>query len=112
MSDCLFCRIVAGEIPADVVASDDRYLAFRDIEPQAPTHLLVIPRFHVVSLDAAEDTELLGGLFAFAREVARQAGVAESGYRAVINTNADAQQTVPHLHVHIFGGRKFTWPPG
>ena len=112
MSDCLFCRIVAGEIPANVVANDERYLAFRDIEPQAPTHLLVIPRVHVTSLDEAEDDELLGGLFAFAREVARQSGVAESGYRAVVNTNADAQQTVPHLHVHIMGGRKFTWPPG
>ena len=112
MSDCLFCRIVAGEIPADVVASDERYVAFRDIEPQAPTHLLVIPRVHVASLDGAEDAGLLGGLFAFAREVARQTGVAGSGYRAVVNTNADAQQTVPHLHVHIMGGRKFTWPPG
>ncbi len=112
MSDCLFCRVVAGEIPANVVASDERYVAFRDIEPQAPTHVLVIPRVHIASLDEAEDAELLGGLFAFAREVARQSGVAESGYRAVVNTNADAQQTVPHLHVHIMGGRKFRWPPG
>lgn len=112
MSDCLFCRIVAGDVPADVVASDDQHVAFRDIEPQGPTHLLVIPRAHVASLDAADDADLLGGLLSFARDVARQAGVSDSGYRTVINTNADAQQTVAHLHVHVIGGRKFTWPPG
>ena len=84
----------------------------RDIAPQAPIHILVIPRQHVASLDAADDPELLGGLFAFARQVARDAGVADSGYRTVVNTNADAQQAVPHIHVHIMGGRQFSWPPG
>lgn len=112
MSDCLFCRIVAGEIPAAIVWESEDYLAFRDITPQAPTHILVIPRRHVASLDAADEGTLLGGAMLAAAAVARQEGVADSGYRTVINTNADAQQTVFHLHVHVLGGRSLGWPPG
>lgn len=112
MSDCLFCRIVAGEIPAAIVWESEDYLAFRDITPQAPTHILVIPRRHVASLDAADEGALLGGAMLAAAAVARQEGVADSGYRTVINTNADAQQTVFHLHVHVLGGRSLGWPPG
>jgi len=112
MSDCIFCRIVAGTIPAKVVRSDDRYLAFQDIDPKAPTHILVIPRQHVASLDATEDADLLGGLLACAREVAREAGVAETGYRTVINTHRHGGQAVDHLHAHVMGGRQMTWPPG
>jgi histidine triad (HIT) family protein len=111
-ADCLFCKIARGEIPARLVSQDDRYLAFRDIDPKAPTHVLVIPRGHVSSLDATDDVALLGGLLAFARRVARDLGVAESGYRAVINTNRDGGQSVAHLHAHILGGRRMTWPPG
>ena len=112
MSDCLFCRIVAGTIPATKVFEDERYLAFRDIDPTAPTHVLVIPKGHVASLDDATDGDMLGGLMLAAAEVARREGVAESGYRTVINTRADAQQSVPHVHVHVLGGRKLGWPPG
>jgi histidine triad (HIT) family protein len=108
---CIFCRIVAGTIPAQTVAADDRFLAFRDIEPVAPTHVLVIPRTHVASLDAASD-EQLAGLLAFVRQVARETGVAESGYRTVINTHRDGGQAVDHLHAHILGARRMTWPPG
>jgi histidine triad (HIT) family protein len=111
-ADCLFCQIARGEIPARLVLQDDRYLAFQDIDPKAPTHVLVIPRGHVSSLDATDDVALLGGLLAFARRVARDRGVAESGYRTVINTNRDGGQSVAHLHAHILGGRRMTWPPG
>jgi len=110
--DCLFCKIVAGQLPADIVASNDEFMAFRDIAPQAPTHLLVIPRDHVASLDEAEDSAMLGRLLMYARDLAREEGIAESGFRTVINTNHDAQQSVPHIHVHIMGKRQFTWPPG
>ena len=112
MSDCLFCRIAAGEIPAQLVAQDDQFVAFHDIAPQAPTHILVIPRQHVASLDAAEDAAMLGNLLALVRKIARDEGVAEAGYRTVINTHANAGQAVAHLHAHILGGRKMTWPPG
>jgi histidine triad (HIT) family protein len=112
MSDCLFCRIAAGEIPAKVVAQDDRFVAFHDIAPQAPTHILVIPRKHVGSLDDADDAAMLGDLLAFVRQIARDAGVAEAGYRTVFNTHANAGQAVPHLHAHILGGRRMSWPPG
>jgi histidine triad (HIT) family protein len=98
MSDCLFCKIVAGEIPATPVAETEDYLAFRDISPQAPTH--------------ADDGALLGGLVLFARDVARDEGLADDGYRVVINTNAGAGQTVFHIHAHLLGGRPMTWPPG
>ncbi len=114
MSDNIFAQIARGEIPADIVYKDDEVVAFRDINPQAPTHLLVIPRKPIPTLDAAqpEDAELLGRLLLVAAQVAREAGIAEQGYRTVINCNAAAGQTVYHLHVHVLGGRPFTWPPG
>jgi histidine triad (HIT) family protein len=110
--DCLFCRIVRGEIPATLVAETEDCVAFRDINPQAPVHVLVIPRRHVPSLDALTDPELLGKVGLFAAEIARREGVAASGYRAVINTGEDAGQSVAHLHLHLLGGRKLKWPPG
>ena len=112
--DCLFCRIIAGEIPADVVHQDDVCLAFRDINPQAPTHVLVIPREHIESLDEATQREerTLGHLLRVAARVANQEGLSESGYRTVINTGAGAGQSVFHLHLHVLGGRQMNWPPG
>jgi histidine triad (HIT) family protein len=112
MTDCLFCKIAAGEIPANIVASDDRFVGFRDIAAQAPTHVLVIPRAHVASLNEVSDPGLIGGLLLFARRIADQEGLAGCGYRVVINTNADAGQTVFHLHAHVLGGRVMRWPPG
>lgn len=112
MSDCIFCRIAAGEIPAKTIASDDWFIAFHDIDPKAPVHALVIPRKHVASLDAATDAAMLGDLLAFVRRMARDLGVADAGYRTVINTHANGGQAVPHLHAHILGGRRMTWPPG
>ncbi|MEO7503197.1 MAG: histidine triad nucleotide-binding protein [Gemmatimonadaceae bacterium] len=109
---CLFCRIVNGDIPADIVAESDDAIVFRDISPKAPSHLLVIPRRHIDSLDDADDREELGELLRFAAEVARDEGLADSGYRVVINTNEDGGQTVRHLHLHVLGGRQMTWPPG
>lgn len=109
---CLFCRIVAGEIPATIVAQDDRFLAFRDINAQAPSHVLVIPRAHVASLNEATDEAMLGGLLKFGANIARSEGLADRGWRAVVNTNADAGQTVFHVHLHVLGGRKMSWPPG
>jgi histidine triad (HIT) family protein len=112
MSDCLFCKIVAGEIPATAVTETERFLAFRDINPQAPTHVLVIPKRHVATLNAASDAEELGELLLTARDVAEREGLAEAGYRVVINTNAGAGQTVFHIHAHVLGGRALKWPPG
>ena len=111
---CLFCRIVAGEIPADVIHRDDRSVVIRDINPQAPTHLLVIPQEHIESLDEAsqKDEALLGYLLRVAARVANAAGLAEGGYRTVINNGAGAGQSVFHLHVHVLGGRPMNWPPG
>ena len=110
--DCLFCRIVAREIPAKLVAESEDCVAFRDIDPQAPLHVLVIPRRHVASLDEADDPMLLGRIAMMAARVARDEGVAGSGYRTVMNTGADAGQSVAHLHMHVLGGRKLKWPPG
>ena len=113
MSDsCIFCRIVGGTIPATVVASNDRAVAFKDLHPQAPVHLLVIPRRHVASLAEADDAAELGAVMALAAQVAREAGVAETGYRVVTNIGHDGGQTVGHLHLHVLGGRPFSWPPG
>ncbi len=112
MSECLFCRIAQGELGASVVAQDQQFVAFRDINPQAPVHVLVIPRAHVATLNEASDPALLAGLLAQAREVARAEGLAERGYRVVINTNAEAGQSVFHLHAHVLGGRPMRWPPG
>jgi len=111
-SDCLFCRIIRGEIPATLVAEDEHCVAFRDIAPQAPTHVLVVPREHVATLDAVTDPALVGRVMHLAAEVARQEGIVDSGYRTVINTNSGAGQTVFHLHAHVLGGRRLTWPPG
>jgi histidine triad (HIT) family protein len=110
--DCLFCRIVAGEIPADIVYQDAATVAFRDINPQAPVHVLVVPRAHVADLNATPEAPVFEALFAAVRAVARQEGVAESGFRSVINTGPDAQQSVQHVHVHVLGGRPLGWPPG
>ena len=114
MSDTIFGKIASGEIAADLVYKDEDIVAFRDISPQAPTHLLVIPRKPIPTLDAAgpEDAELLGKLLLVAAQVAREAGLAERGYRTVINCNAEAGQTVFHLHLHVLGGRPMQWPPG
>ncbi|HEX5181453.1 MAG TPA: histidine triad nucleotide-binding protein [Gemmatimonadaceae bacterium] len=109
---CLFCRIVQGEIPATVVASTDDAIAIRDIDPQAPVHVLVLPKQHLRSLNDATDAGLVGRLIALAAEVARKEGIADSGYRLVINTNEHGGQTVHHLHVHLLGGRPLRWPPG
>jgi len=108
---CLFCRIVRGEIPAKIVREDEHTVAFRDIDPKAPTHILVIPKEHVASLDEATDPTLVGRLSLAAAEIARSEGITD-GYRTVVNTGAGAGQTVFHLHVHLLGGRKLTWPPG
>ena len=110
--NCLFCRIAAGEIPSNKVAETEGALAFRDIDPKAPTHVLVIPRTHVVSLAAASDASMLGDLLSFAASVARAEGLTENGYRVVINTGRDGGQSVDHLHLHILGGRTMSWPPG
>jgi histidine triad (HIT) family protein len=112
--DCVFCRIAAGEVPARTVLETPEVVAFHDLHPQAPLHLLVIPRRHVASLaecSAAEAT-LLGDLLVACSAVAAAAGVAEAGYRVVLNTNTDGGQTVPHLHAHVLAGRHMGWPPG
>lgn len=110
--DCLFCRIVERTIPATIVGETQDALAFRDINPAAPIHVLVIPKKHVDSLALATDEAGLGHLMAFAASVAKQQGVAESGYRTVINTRKEGGQTVEHLHLHVIGGRQMHWPPG
>ena len=114
MSDCLFCKIGSGQIPAKVVLQDDEVLAFDDINPQAPVHVLVIPKRHVVALNEAGggDQALLGRLLEAAALVARKKGIAEAGYRVVANQGRDGGQTVFHLHLHVLGGRPMTWPPG
>ncbi|MDQ1524945.1 MAG: histidine triad family protein [Pyrinomonadaceae bacterium] len=112
--NCIFCQVVAGEIAADVIYTDERALAFRDINPQAPVHALVIPREHMDSLDDASgrDEGVLGHLLRVAARVANAEGLSESGYRTVINTGAGAGQSVFHLHLHVIGGRPLNWPPG
>jgi histidine triad (HIT) family protein len=112
MSDCLFYKIVAGEIPATKVMESERFLAFRDIAPQAPTHVLVIPKRHVATMNDATDAQELGALLLAARDVAQGEGLTDDGYRIVINTNAGAGQTVFHIHAHVLGGRALGWPPG
>ena len=110
--DCLFCKIVRREIPAKLVYEGDDCIAFRDIDPKAPVHVLVIPRAHVPSLNEASDPSVVGRLSLVAAEIARQEGIAETGYRTVVNTNRDAGQAVFHLHLHLLGGRSLAWPPG
>ena len=114
MSDCLFCRIVDGGIPAAVVFEDDEVVAFRDITPQAPLHVLVIPRRHIASLNeiTTADDGLIGRLVRTAAAIAGEHGYGPGGYRTVFNCNADAGQTVFHVHLHLLAGRRLTWPPG
>jgi histidine triad (HIT) family protein len=113
-ADCVFCRIVAGEIPSTRVQEDDLVIAFRDLAPRAPTHILVIPRRHITSAADLTDGDgpLLGRLFAVAAAIARDEGIAEGGYRIVTNVGRWGGQTVDHLHLHLMGGRPFEWPPG
>lgn len=113
-SDCLFCKIIADEIPADIIHESPDAIAFRDINPQAPTHVLIVPRQHISTINdlAESDTDTVGQLFLAARNIARQEGFAEDGYRVTMNCNAAAGQTVFHIHLHLLGGRNFTWPPG
>ena len=112
--DCLFCRMAAGEIKPDIVHEDEHCLAFRDISPQAPTHVRLIPKKHLANIDALEDTDaaLAGHLLLTARRVARDLGIAGDGFRLVANTNRHGGQTVYHLHFHLLGGRHLGWPPG
>ncbi len=113
-ADCLFCRIVAREIPAEIVHSSDTAVAFRDLNPQAPVHVLVVPRLHVdhAGVLGPEHADALSGVFEVARRVAEEQGIAERGYRLVFNVGEDASNSVPHLHLHVLGGRRLAWPPG
>ena len=112
--DCLFCRIVSGQVPATIVHEDEATVAFRDLEPQAPTHVLVIPRHHVPTVAglAQEQPDDVVAVMATVAGIAEQEGIADSGYRTVFNSGADAQQSVFHAHLHVLGGRGMTWPPG
>jgi histidine triad (HIT) family protein len=112
--DCIFCKIASGAIPTDKVLENEHVVAFRDLNPQAPAHVLVIPRRHLENVGSAGDgdAEVLGEVLLACAEAARKLGVAEGGYRVALNTNADAGQSVPHLHAHMLGGRKLDWPPG
>ncbi len=114
MQECIFCRIVAKEVPSDIVYEDDEVVAFRDINPQAPVHLLIVPRKHLPTLNdvTSDDQPLLGKLLLIARQLAHQWQVADDGYRLVLNVNRGAGQSVYHIHMHLLGGRVFHWPPG
>ena len=112
MSACLFCKIVAGEIPAPRLGESEHAIAIRDISPQAPFHALVLPKQHVASLALVTDAALIGDVMMLAAQVARDAGLDEGGYRVVVNTGDDGGQSVHHLHAHVIGGRKMEWPPG
>ena len=113
-TDCLFCNIVAGRIPADIVFENDSVIAFRDINPQAPSHVLIIPRTHIATLNDLDegDALLVGKLYLAAKEIAAQEGIADAGFRTTMNCNAAGGQTVFHLHLHMLGGRNLSWPPG
>jgi histidine triad (HIT) family protein len=112
--DCLFCKIIEKQIPASIVYEDGRVVAFNDIDPQAPAHVLVVPREHIATtLDIADEhRELIGHMFQVAASIARERGIAERGFRAVMNCNAEAGQSVFHIHLHVLGGRPMDWPPG
>ena len=112
--DCLFCKIVAGDIPADIIHESETVLAFRDINPQAPTHVLVIPRRHIATINDLEpdDREVVGDLYLAAKAIAAAEGIAEPGYRVAMNCNEGAGQSVFHIHLHLLGGRSLGWPPG
>jgi len=114
MADCLFCKIIARQVPASIVYEDDRVLAFTDINPQASTHVLVVPKQHIESLNAleAEHDALVGEVVRRAAAIAKERGISAGGYRTVFNTNRDAGQTVFHIHLHLIGGRNLGWPPG
>ena len=114
MTDCLFCRVIAGEVPAKVVHRDDYLTALHDIRPQAPTHILIVPNVHITSTNelAEEHVELMGRIVHLAAELARREGIAAGGYRLVVNTGPDAGQSVGHFHLHLLGGRRLDWPPG
>jgi histidine triad (HIT) family protein len=114
MADCLFCKIIAGQIPGSIVYQDETLVAFKDINPQAPLHVLVVPRRHIASLNelTVSDDGLVGEMIRRGAALARNHGHAERGYRTVFNCNADAGQTVFHIHLHVLGGRVFKWPPG
>ena len=114
MDDCLFCKIIAGDIPSDIVFKNERLIAFKDINPAAPIHILIIPKIHLSTLNdlQTEHTELMGELIYTASQIAKQVGIAEDGYRIGFNCNEDGGQTVFHIHLHLLGGRKFGWPPG
>ena len=114
MSDCLFCKIIRHEIPASIEYEDERVLAFNDINPQAPTHVLLVPKRHIATLSelSVEDDQLLGEIVRRAAAIAKARGIAAGGFRTVFNTNRDAGQTVFHVHLHLLGGRSMTWPPG
>lgn len=114
MTDCIFCKIAAGTIPATVVYQNDEVLAFRDLNPQAPTHILVIPKKHIATTNdiTAADAALIGHMLLAAKQVAKDEGIADSGYRTVMNCNRGAGQTVFHIHLHVLGGRPMGWPPG
>ena len=114
MADCLFCKIIHRDIPATLVYEDDRVVAFNDINPQAPTHVLIVPKRHIATLNelSTEDDRLVGELVRRATAIAGERGLAAGGYRTVFNTNRDAGQTVFHIHLHLLGGRTMTWPPG
>jgi len=113
-SDCLFCRIIAHEVPASIVYEDDRVLAFNDINPQGPTHVLIVPKRHVASLNdlGPDDDQMVGELVRRAAAIAGERGIGKGGFRTVFNTNRDAGQTVFHIHLHLIGGRTLHWPPG
>ncbi len=114
MDDCLFCKIVEGEIPADIVYENDTVVAFRDINPQAPTHILIIPREHISTINdlAPEHETVVGRMFSAAKEIAAAEGLTDKGYRVVMNCGEGAGQSVFHIHLHLLGGRGFDWPPG
>ena len=112
--DCIFCKIAAGDVDADIIYQSDELVGFRDLNPQAPTHVLIIPRRHISTINdiTESDAELIGQLFVAAKEIAAQEGISEPGYRVTMNCNAGAGQSVFHVHLHLLGGRQFTWPPG
>jgi histidine triad (HIT) family protein len=114
MSECLFCKIVSREIPGSIVYEDDRFLAFNDINPQAPTHVLIVPKRHIDTLNELQDgdDQLVGELVRRAVAIAKERGISASGFRTVFNTNREAGQTVFHIHLHLLGGRSMAWPPG
>ena len=111
-SACIFCRIARGEVPAQMVSHNKEMAAFRDANPQAPVHILIVPTKHITSLDDATDFDLIGRMMALAAAIARQEKVSKTGYRTVINTGKDGGQSVDHLHIHLLGGREMSWPPG